>query len=478
MKTTRRTAIGVILIVLIGLTSWGLAGTMTEQQYIDAGKAEYPRGNYESAIYLFTAGLELNPDNHYIYNDRGLCYLAVGDTDMAISDFSEAIELKPDFAGAYYNRGLAYYEKGKQNRTDPNDKAIADFSKAIELDPNFVDAYYQRGLTYSGIGHSGIHHYHKLPAEPWPTDMEDRYNRALADFNKVLELDPNSALAHAGLGNLFYKYYDSYEEMQKAIAEYDKALESENLIIEKVGNKGLAGVYYSRGRAYTYLGEWEKSESDYLKAIELDPKCGSAIGHLIHLYWDWKKCSELIALTNATGRTDPSLARGICYAELKQYDKAISDLEDPTTYEGFHGPFWGPRGKRCLAEIYRERGDEGKARAVLEEALNMSNKSIASSGSFTAYCERGLTYLDLKEYDKAISDLLKVIEAKAASDREYGHSNYYVDAHIGLVKAYLENGENDRAGEYFEKVIELLQRPGTPRRTSIIKELQRPGGPQ
>jgi tetratricopeptide (TPR) repeat protein len=468
MKITKKTAIGVTLIVLIGLTSWGLADTLTEQHYIDAGKAEFPKGNYETALYLFTAGLQLNPDNPGLYNDRGLCYLKEGDIEEAIADLSKAIELNPDFTEAYYNRGLAYYEKGKQNRTDPNDKAIADFSKAIELDPNFVDAYYQRGLTYSGIGHSGIHHYHKLPAEPWPTDMEDRYNRALADFNKVLELDPNYVLAHAGLGNLFYKYYDSYEEMQKAIAEYDKALESEELIVQKAGNKGLREVYYSRGRAYTHMGEWEKSESDYLKGT------GS---HLTHLYWDWKKCSELIAFANATGRTKPSIARGMCYAELKQYDKAISDLENSSIYKG-HGVLWGPRGKRCLAEIYRERGDEDKARAVLEEAINMSNKRIASRGSFTAYCERGLTYLDLKEYDKAISDLLKVIDEKAASDREYGHSNYYVDAHIGVVKAYLENGEKEKAREYFEKVVELLQRPGTPRRTSVIKELQRPGIPQ
>lgn len=436
MKNTTRHVIGIAIIILTALVSWAIVDTLGTEKYNNLGIGEYQNGNYDIAIFHFTKAIELNSDNDI----------------------------------AYYNRGLAYYEKGKQTRTDPNNKAIADFSKAIKLDPKFVDAYYQRGLTYSGVGHAGIHHYHKLPAEPWPPDMEDRYKRALADFNKVLELDPNYALAHAGKGNLFYKYYDSYEDMKKAIAEYDKALESEELIVQKVGNKGLAGVYYSRGRTYTNLGRWDKSESDYLKAIELDPKCGSAIGHLIHLYWDWKKCSELIALTEATGRTDPSLARGICYYELKQYDKAISDLESPITYEG-HGVLWGPRGKRCLAEIYREKGDEGKARAVLEEGIEMSNKKIAEGGTrtFTAYCERGLTYIELKEYDKAISDLLKVIEAKAASDREYGHSNYYIDAHIGLGKAYLEMGEKGKAREYFEKAIEMLQRPGGPE--PIINEV-------
>ncbi len=101
----------------------------------------------------------------------------------------------------------------------------------------------------------------------------------------------------------------------------------------------------------------------------------------------------------------------------------------------------------------------------------MSNKSIAKGRrTFTAYCERGLTYIELKEYDKAISDLLEVIEAKAASDREYGHSNYYLDAHIGLGKAYLGMGEKEKAREYFEKAIELLQRPEGPE--PIKKEVE------
>ena len=473
MKNRRRTAIGITLIVLIGLTSLGLAGALTEQQYIDAGKAEFHRGNYDAALYPFNKAIDLNPSNQYLYNDRGLCYLALGEIDTAISDFSKAVELDPNFAKAYYNRGLAYFEQGKQNRTDPNDKAIAEFNAAIGLDPNFADAYYQRGLCYSGDGHAGIHHYHKLPGDNWSTDMEDRYLKALADFNKVLELDPNYALAHAGLGNLYYKYYDSYEEMKKAIAEYDKALESEDLIVQKVGNKGLGGVYYSRGRAYTYMGDLGEAESDYLKALELDPECGSAIGHLMGLYKDWGKSKEFIALAESGmgqwyRQQHPDIVglfSGICYYELGQSDKAKAELEAPSTYQGMHGTLWGPRGKRALAKIYLEEGDEGKWRAILVEALNMSNKSIDSRGSFTAYYERGLTYTSLKEYDKAISDLLKVIEAKAASDREYGHKNYYVDAYVGLAIAYSEKGESEKAIEYFEKVVELLQRPGTPRVT-------------
>ena len=112
MEITRKTAIGITLIVLIGLTSWGLTGALEEQQYIDQGKVEYNRGNYDAAIYLFNKAVDLNPDNEYLYNDLGLCYVALGDMDLAIPEFSKAIELNSDCVEAYYNRGLAHFNQG------------------------------------------------------------------------------------------------------------------------------------------------------------------------------------------------------------------------------------------------------------------------------------------------------------------------------------------------------------------------------
>ena len=46
----------------------------------------------------------------------------------------------------YEIRGSAYWDRGDY------EKAIADFSKAIELDPNYADAYYYRGEVYKDRG--------------------------------------------------------------------------------------------------------------------------------------------------------------------------------------------------------------------------------------------------------------------------------------------------------------------------------------
>ena len=57
--------------------------------------------------------------------------------------------------------------------------AIADFTKVIELDPDYVYAYFWRGMAKNKL---------------------ENYQGAIADFTKVIELDPNNADAYYNRG--------------------------------------------------------------------------------------------------------------------------------------------------------------------------------------------------------------------------------------------------------------------------------------
>ena len=81
-------------------------------------------------------------------------------------------ESRENRATAYTNRGLAYYDKGEV------DRAIADFDKVIALDPNNADAYSNRGNAY---------------------DEKGEFDRAIADFRRALEIDPSNQLAKNNL---------------------------------------------------------------------------------------------------------------------------------------------------------------------------------------------------------------------------------------------------------------------------------------
>ena len=60
----------------------------------------------------------------------------------SIELLSQAIELYPAFALAYKSRGAAYL------RLNKTQEAIADFNTIVEMDPDNARAYHLRGLAY------------------------------------------------------------------------------------------------------------------------------------------------------------------------------------------------------------------------------------------------------------------------------------------------------------------------------------------
>ena len=82
-------------------------------------------------------------------NDRSDC-ARTDDVDRAIRACTNIIAMggqsRDNLAIAYRNRGIAY------EKTSDYDRAIADYNKAIELKPQFAEAYVDRGVAFSNKG--------------------------------------------------------------------------------------------------------------------------------------------------------------------------------------------------------------------------------------------------------------------------------------------------------------------------------------
>jgi tetratricopeptide (TPR) repeat protein len=117
------------------------------------------------------------------------------------------------------------------------EEALADFDRAIGLDPNQPWIVVSRGETYRLI---------------------ERYEEALADFDRAIGLDPNQAWIVVNRGET-YRLIERYEE---ALADFDRAIELDP-------EYGWAIAH--RGETYLTVERYDEALADFDRAIELDP---------------------------------------------------------------------------------------------------------------------------------------------------------------------------------------------------------------
>jgi tetratricopeptide (TPR) repeat protein len=118
------------------------------------------------------------------------------DHDLRIKGCSSIILRNPKDVIAYHNRGDAYGLKGDV------DRAIADYNKAIELNPNYAPAYISRGRAYTSKG-DYIHAVADVTKageltpklRPWPAVVKAAPAKPKEVGAKPVSTDPDKGLA-------------------------------------------------------------------------------------------------------------------------------------------------------------------------------------------------------------------------------------------------------------------------------------------
>ncbi|RZB33444.1 MAG: hypothetical protein SRB2_03997 [Desulfobacteraceae bacterium Eth-SRB2] len=497
-----RNIIGIALGILIVLVVWSMASAMSSRKKPDDNKhlgiAEYEKGNYQEAIEYYNKGIEVKPGDSCLYNNLGLAYYALRKYDEAISEYSKAIELKPDFADAYFNRGQACWRKGGYNKTEFLDKAVSDFNKVIESNPDDMEAYYNRGLAYSSYMHWHKKKITNTKRSGFTPEATQNFVKALFDFQKVIDSDsPYSALAIAGKANLFYRHAN----WEVAIMEYKKAIERKDEIIKVVGKEGYGGMFAPMGRTYMALKDMENAYLSYKKFMDLVPNPLSifheegpsfGMGYAVHVAQSLKKYEKAIkwydrriAIAEQPTSRD-YFSKGFCYYKLKEFDKAIDSYNKgldlyasgKTPEQGYGASEADAR--KYLGMIHKERGDIERAEREFHNAIRLYSKKkeprerkkevkerkkeskedrkarkeqeemLRTMRARAKYEGRGLCYLEIGEYDKAISDFEKIRESKRRPQN-------YITAQKNIGVSYLKMGDKEKAKQYFEKTIELAE---------------------
>ena len=100
---------------------------------------------YHAAIRDLTRAISLNPKYVAAYQHRANAYLALGMYREAVADATQVLTLQPDvpLPDMLLLRARANEGDKKFNA------ALDDLNKAIEVKPDLVDAYIERGIVFT-----------------------------------------------------------------------------------------------------------------------------------------------------------------------------------------------------------------------------------------------------------------------------------------------------------------------------------------
>ena len=247
--------------------------------------------------------------------------------------------------------------------------AIADFSKVLTVNPRSSVAYNDRGTArYS---------------------MND-FDGAIKDFTQALTLDPNLASAYNGRGNA----KAGKNDLDGAIADYTQAIHFDPT---------LAVAYDSRGNVKTNKDDLDGAIADYTQAIALDPNLASAYsdrgfarqanGNLDGAITDY---TQVLALKPKMAMTYYN--RGLARQSQGNFDVAIVDFD--------HALAFNPK----MSAAYYSRGNAKNAVHDADGAIADYTQAVALNPKYAlAFNNRGMVRQAKGDLDGAITDYTQAL---------------------------------------------------------------------
>lgn len=236
---------------------------------IDQLMNHFKAGNYE---YVFKQTHLLNkkyPQNSFLANLSGSCLKKVGEFEKSKKFFQYAININKNNIAALNNLGnahrllLEYNESEKyfqialsknpkhlqslinlgnlKYNVNKFEEAISLFKKALEIDENSIHSLYNLGLTHQSLGND---------------------NEAVKNYNLLLKKQPKMTIVDRQLSRMI-KYT---QDNQHFISMLDR-LNNLNL-----GDNELVMLYFSIGKAYEDIKDYEKSFFYIQKGNEIKSK--------------------------------------------------------------------------------------------------------------------------------------------------------------------------------------------------------------
>jgi TolB-like protein/DNA-binding winged helix-turn-helix (wHTH) protein/Flp pilus assembly protein TadD len=261
-------------------------------------------------------------------------------------------------------------------------KAVEHFNRAIERDPTYAPAYSGLSDTYRMFDQQGL----AAPRESMP--------KAEAAARRALALDDGLAEAHASLAGVLYRYHWEWERAGK---EFQRSLELD---------PNSAEAHRAYAMYLVTLRRHEEALVAAQRARELSPLSAVIHAELATTLWRLGRYEDAIEQLHKTLELNPSFSRA--YVELGIISTRRGDL--PGAIAAFERAVSLSSRRAHLEWLgygYGVAGRRREARQILAELENVSKTRYVSPHGFA------IVHLGLGEKDEALGSLDKARDERA-----------------------------------------------------------------
>ena len=251
-------------------------------------------------------------------------------------------------------------------------------------------------------------------------------------FDQAIKLDPQFALAYAGLADADRRMWVQTNDgtwTQKALSAARQA---------QALNDRLPEVHFTLGSIYTNTGRTAEAIAELQRALQLAPNSDEAFRRLGNVYMQAGRQQEAMAAFTRATEVNPYLwtnysSLGNAYFKLGENEQALAAFQHITELDPGRAEGWA-----AIGAVYFQMGRWSECLSRFQKAVDLRPEALF-------YSNLGTAYFFLGRYDEAANEFEKAVSMEPNND----------DLRVNLGDAYRWSGQTAKAAATYDQAISL-----------------------